>query len=199
MALAARAVAAATPRDAPLVDASRPSRIDMESDSTRLVLPRQYSQRILRRSFNTVFCSSVAIMSARADYAVIAIGTMLTSINYWRRPIRGGAARAIDMTYVAASFAYQCWRAPLELSGRRHAAYWALAAVTISCYVRARSFGKQGDLDASSRWHSRIHLFGNVANAILYADVHAAFSAIRLGMCCVSWLVFAGLYARHCL
>ena len=171
----------------------------MESDGARLVLPRQYSQRILRRSFSTVFCSSVAILSARTDYAIIAIGTMLTSINYWRRPVVGGAARAIDMTYVAGSFAYQCWRAPLELSGLRHAAYWALAAVTISCYARARSFGKQGDLDASSRWHSRIHLFGNVANAILYADVHAAFSAIRLGMCCVSWLVFAGLYAMHCL
>ena len=75
MALAARAVAAATPRDAPLVDASRPSRVEMEAKKPQLVLPRQYSQRILRRSFNTVFCSSVAIMSARADYAVIAIGT----------------------------------------------------------------------------------------------------------------------------
>ena len=38
-----------------------------------LVLPPIYSERILRRAAATVVCSSVAILSGRADYSVISI------------------------------------------------------------------------------------------------------------------------------
>ena len=170
-----------------------------------LVLPPRFSQRILRRSFATALCSSVAILSGRLDYAVVSLGTLGTSINYWRRPVRGGGARALDMGWVACSFAYQCWRAPRELAGRRHAAYWALAAATIGCYARARHFGRRGDLDASSSWHSGIHLVGNVANALLYADARAlpvgggaSIPPGRLAACVLAWVVLAALYSRHC-
>ena len=135
-----------------------------------LVLPPEYSQRIFWRSFSTIGCSSVAILSARWDYALISVGTMLTSLNYWRHPLRYGWPRRLDMTWVAMSFFYQAWRAPQELGRARHLSYWCLAAVTIFCYYRARQFGNAGDKDTSSSWHSRIHIVGNVANAILYGE-----------------------------
>ena len=118
----------------------------------------------------TVLCSSVALVCARCDYAVISVGTLSTSIAYWRKPRRGSVERQFDRLWVLLSFLYQGRSACRELGAGRLAAYWALALVTLCCYARARRLGGKGELDASARWHSGIHLVGNVANAILYAD-----------------------------
>ena len=124
----------------------------------------------IRGSFTTVLCSSVALVCARCDYAVISVGTLSTSILYWRKPRRGSVERQFDRLWVLLSFLYQGRSACRELGAGRLAAYWALAFVTLGCYARARRLGGKGELDASARWHSGIHLVGNVANAILYAD-----------------------------
>ena len=58
-------------------------------DVDGLVLPPRCSAVILRRAFTTVLCSSVALVCARRDYAVISVGTLSTSILYWRKPRRG--------------------------------------------------------------------------------------------------------------
>ena len=54
-------------------------------DVDGLVLPPRCSAVILRRAFTTVLCSSVALVCARRDYAVISVGTLSTSILYWRK------------------------------------------------------------------------------------------------------------------
>ena len=139
-------------------------------DVDGLVLPPRCSAVILRRAFTTVLCSSVALVCARRDYAVISVGTLSTSIAYWRKPRRGSVERQFDRLWVLLSFLYQGRSACRELGVGRLAAYWTLALVTLCCYARARRLGAAGSLDASARWHSGIHLVGNVANAILYAD-----------------------------
>ena len=139
-------------------------------DVDGLVLPPRCSAVILRRAFTTVLCSSVALVCARRDYAVISVGTLSTSIAYWRKPRRGSVERQFDRLWVLLSFLYQGRSACRELGAGRLAAYWVLALITLGCYARARRLGGRGELDASARWHSGIHLVGNVANAILYAD-----------------------------
>ena len=165
-------------------------------DVDGLVLPPRCSAVILRRAFTTVLCSSVALVCARCDYAVISVGTLSTSIAYWRKPRRGSVERQFDRLWVLLSFLYQGRSACRELGSGRLAAYWALALVTLCCYARARRLGAAGSLDASARWHSGIHLVGNVANAILYADpgLDAIDAWSRLPFLVAYWAVVAATY-----
>ena len=103
-------------------------------DVDGLVLPPRCSAVILRRAFTTVLCSSVALVCARRDYAVISVGTLSTSIAYWRKPRRGSVERQFDRLWVLLSFLYQGRSACRELGAGRLAAYWALALVTLCCY-----------------------------------------------------------------
>lgn len=157
-----------------------------------LVLPEEFSRRILRRSLATMACSSVAICFGRPVYAAISIGTMCLSMLYWRRPVRGSWRRKADVGWLAAGFCIQAARAAVELGGVRAAAYWCLALATMGCYARARARGRDGNFDRSSEWHARIHVvgepdrrprvprmprsgdarrpLGNVANCVLYPD-----------------------------
>ena len=100
---------------------------------------RRCSAVILRRAFTTVLCSSVALVCARRDYAVISVGTLSTSIIYWRKPRRGSVERQFDRLWVLLSFLYQGRSACRELGAGRLAAYWALALITLCCYARARA------------------------------------------------------------
>ena len=165
-------------------------------DVDGLVLPPRCSAVILRRAFTTVLCSSVALVCARRDYAVISVGTLSTSILYWRKPRRGSVERQFDRLWVLLSFLYQGRSACRELGAGRLAAYWALALITLCCYARARRLGAAGSLDASARWHSGIHLVGNVANAILYADpgLGAADAWSRLPFLVAYWVLVAAIY-----
>ena len=110
-------------------------------DVDGLVLPPRCSAVILRRAFTTVLCSSVALVCARRDYAVISVGTLSTSIVYWRKPRRGSVERQFDRLWVLLSFLYQGRSACRELGAGRLAAYWALALITLCCYARARRLG----------------------------------------------------------
>jgi 23S rRNA-/tRNA-specific pseudouridylate synthase len=165
-------------------------------DVDGLVLPPRCSAVILRRAFTTVLCSSVALVCARRDYAVISVGTLSTSIAYWRKPRRGSVERQFDRLWVLLSFLYQGRSACRELGAGRLIAYWTLAVVTLGCYARARRLGAAGSLDASARWHSGIHLVGNVANAILYADpgLGAIDAWSRFPFLVAYWVVVAATY-----
>ncbi|CAH0366917.1 unnamed protein product [Pelagomonas calceolata] len=165
-------------------------------DVDGLVLPPRCSAVILRRAFTTVLCSSVALVCARRDYAVISVGTLSTSILYWRKPRRGSVERQFDRLWVLLSFLYQGRSACRELGAGRLATYWALALITLGCYARARRLGAAGSLDASARWHSGIHLVGNVANAILYADpgLDAIDAWSRFPFLVAYWAVVAATY-----
>lgn len=178
----------------------------MQQNGEELVLPPALSRRILCRSFATMICSSVAICFGRPAYATVSIGTMVLSINYWRRPVVGSWRRRADVAWLLVGFTYQAARACAELRGLRALAYWTLVAATIGCYARARALGAagRGDLDSSSRWHSRIHVvgaaprrlstssaaregnsfcLGNVANCVLYVDPAASWAAVNAVYC----------------
>lgn len=165
-------------------------------DYKDLVLPPRCSNVILRRAFSTVLCSSVALLCARRDYAIISVGTLATSIAYWRKPRRGSVERLFDRVWVLLSFLYQGRMACRELAAGRLVAYWALALGCLGCYARARRLGAGGALDASARWHSGIHLVGNVANCLLYADpnLHVADALGRLPGVAAYWVVAAAAY-----
>ena len=159
-------------------------------DVDGLVLPAALQRRDPAPGLHDGACSSAVGVRPR-DYAVISVGTLSTSILYWRKPRRGSVERQFDRLWVLLSL-YQGRSVPRARAGR----LIAPGARPDHAVRRARAPRRQGELYASARWHSGIHLVGNVANAILYADpglgAAAAWSRLLL-----SWLL-AVAALTHC-
>lgn len=94
------------------------------------------------------------------------IGTFLTSINYWRRPVEGWRRR-LDEAMVRANLAGH-----LLVGAARGGplAYFVLTAIALSCYgvgVRVHREGRHRWWE-SVVWHSGLHVIGNLGHLVLY-------------------------------
>jgi hypothetical protein len=133
--------------------------------SSAPVLPPRYSMRLFRSSFATCFSVVGAVRCQLWGCAFVALVVLLTSLNYWRDPVRGWR-RTADMTAVfgaAVVHAYCCvvvCRDPLV-----QVLYALVVANSGFCYVQARKAPNQ---DVSSAWHCGLHVLGNAANVLLY-------------------------------
>eukprot|EP00928_Gymnodinium_smaydae_P065694 TRINITY_DN48796_c0_g1_i1.p1 TRINITY_DN48796_c0_g1~~TRINITY_DN48796_c0_g1_i1.p1 ORF type:complete len:198 (-),score=15.25 TRINITY_DN48796_c0_g1_i1:90-683(-) len=136
-------------------------------ESSDLVLPRQYSQRLLCSSFGSLMD---AIAAAYAQYPVLAVTSFvvwLCSINYWRRPNRRSPRRQIDMLAALVALVSHL---VICVRSSNFVAYLFTVALCISCYLRARQIGSK-DHNSSSWCHVALHVVGSVGNLWMYAGL----------------------------
>lgn len=136
------------------------------SDS-KPVLPPKYASRLFRSSFTTVLSVAVAARNGLWDCAALAFLVLLTSLNYWRHPVRGWR-RTADMTAVFGGMAYHIYCCALCDDALYQLAYALFVSNTAFCYFQAR---RAADQDVSSAWHCGVHVVGNLANMLLYVGL----------------------------
>ena len=133
----------------------------------QLVLPPQYSQRILLASCMMTSSVVSAWINNCPDNCALAFLVLCSSLNYWRHPVYG-LRRSFDMLCANGSLAYQLFYTSQFTSERGRAAYWATVAAGGLCYFLGRRFGRTGNFNVSSSLHCCLHLCGNIGNLLLY-------------------------------
>eukprot|EP01104_Vermistella_antarctica_P004613 TRINITY_DN15032_c0_g1_i1.p1 TRINITY_DN15032_c0_g1~~TRINITY_DN15032_c0_g1_i1.p1 ORF type:complete len:203 (+),score=25.41 TRINITY_DN15032_c0_g1_i1:286-894(+) len=130
-------------------------------DAEELILPKPFNQRILVIAHFIWVSFGVAFMHELYDCAIMAILVYLTSINYWRHPVRGWR-RNLDMTFATLALTHHMTLGYIHGAPMEYAIAIGLAML---CYLLAR---QQECKDRASALHCCLHLFGNVSNVVLY-------------------------------
>ena len=134
----------------------------------KLVLPPQYSRRILYASSLTLCSIYSAACNERSINLRLACSVLATSVLYWYHPVLGWR-RNLDMLCTFGSLGYQAVYTSFETTERCRYAYWFTLLCGGSCYATGRYISKvYGNLNVSSMLHVGLHMWGNIGNCILY-------------------------------
>jgi hypothetical protein len=117
---------------------------------------------LLASSSLTLVSVAASLRCGQTSFAVAQAAVFASSVNYWRRPIRG-VRRNLDVITVLVSGAYHVWRSS---ESRWQRAYLSAASVAVCCYARARRGGLR-----STAWHAALHVVAYAANLVLLAGL----------------------------
>ena len=110
------------------------------------------------------FCSGVyAMRRGYYDLSLVPLGVWLTSMNYWRRPDFSWR-RYLDIMYVHSSLAYQLTRAVKAQNARSY-----FICISIAIFFFPIGIYYKQKPSTSAFFHGMVHIFGNIANVILYS------------------------------
>lgn len=130
-----------------------------------LCVQKSQSTFLFYMSNMALFSGSYAVYQGYYDLAACAYVVWLTSLNYWRLPDYSWR-RYFDITCVNIALGYHMFHAYRNTNAT---AYYAVVSLGISFYFIGVYFFYKQDSWASTVCHANVHLFGNVANTILYA------------------------------
>ncbi len=125
------------------------------------------------------YCAWLAIPStiyaysnpASTHLAIIPASVWVTSLLYWRDPVRDSWRRKLDMTTVFTGVSYQSYYAFITIrhtSPSHFACYTALITASVACYGISVYLMNRGYIWPSTYVHASIHLLANVANVVVY-------------------------------
>lgn len=102
------------------------------------------------------YCAWLSLPSAVYAYAasatttrhlaIIPAAVWLTSLFYWRHPVRKSWRRTLDIAVVFTGVTYQTYYAYRYTSPTQFATYTTLIAASASCYITSHSLMKRGRL-----------------------------------------------------
>jgi hypothetical protein len=125
------------------------------------------------------YCSRTSILSAIVAYsrpttarlAFIPTSVFITSILYWRKPVRNSWRRKLDIAVVLSGVSYQSYHVYTQYSTPLiRQSYAALIWMCGSCYLTSNYFMKCGRLWDATYAHASIHIIANVANIMVYKE-----------------------------
>jgi hypothetical protein len=103
--------------------------------------------------------------SCRCGFCALLI--MLTSVNYWRRPVVG-VRRSLDMVSSVGCFFYQLHASASAPLGA-HLTYCATSTGIVVCYGLARHYHwVLGNKPVACRWHLMVHACTGLGSLVLY-------------------------------
>jgi len=136
------------------------------NNSDEFIVPLEHGYYMCIMSFLSLLSGIYAVKKKLYDLAMVPIGVWLTSINYWYFPIYSWR-RNLDIMYVTLSLTYQVCK---SYSSKNIKQYCLITGFAISFYPLSWYLYKKKYFWSSTISHSMIHLFGSLANVILYAD-----------------------------
>jgi len=134
-------------------------------ESSPPICPPLHSKYLLVISMSSLISGAYAIRQGLLHLSIVPLGVWTTSINYWRNPVYGWR-RNLDLTYVPLALTYQLY---YSRSMIRFTDYCVVSGVAILCYPVAWYLHTIGWAWGGIVAHSGIHIFGNIANLILYS------------------------------
>jgi hypothetical protein len=132
---------------------------------TKTMNESHFARIIYRVSHFSILSATYALYRGHYDLALVPGGVFLTSIQYWSDPTNL-TKRHIDMAYVTTALVYQIIRA----RGYEHASwYYGVVSLAVSMYPLSIYFQQKGNDEVSTFFHCLVHIFGNIANFVLYS------------------------------
>ena len=128
------------------------------------MLPEQ-SRFLWNISWFSLVSALFASFMGKYDLAIVPGSVFITSLNYWRDPDYSWR-RWLDMGVVITTCAYQGIRA---YSAENARIYYCIMGLAASCFPIGCYFYSLKMLWPSTLCHAGVHIFGNMANIILYS------------------------------
>lgn len=143
---------------------------------TALYLPK-HSRIIWSASWLFLLTALYAVIQRHYDLAIGPAGIFITSINYWRHPVKG-LRRNIDIAFVWLATGYQLTRA---LTAQHSILFYAGYAIAFTCYpISNHLLYKQRHFE-SALLHACLHLVSNVSNMVLFSgSIEDTYEVARL-------------------
>jgi hypothetical protein len=133
-----------------------------------LMIPKKYSRRVFFSGMLAIISVVVSLYYGLYDFTIITTFVLVNSINYWRHPVVG-MRRNIDMLFAIFACIYQMLASFSLINKWCFLGYWITVFLAIFSYCLARRYGRvKHNLDAASKWHMGLHIWGNTSNVILY-------------------------------
>jgi hypothetical protein len=126
--------------------------------------PKQY-KFILKTSCITALSILYSNHKKHTDFTTLNGIVLLTSINYWRKPIYNNWRRYLDMTSVCLSMFYHMARA---YDTKYATEYYILTSAGGVFYCLGIFYYNRKRYWLSTYLHSGLHLFANLAQLVLY-------------------------------
>jgi len=134
------------------------------NNSDEFIVPLEHGYYMCIMSSLSFLSGIYAVKKKLYNLAMVPIGVWLTSINYWHFPIYSWR-RNLDITYVTLALTYQVCK---SYSSKNIKQYCLITGLGISFYPLSWYLYKKKYLWSSTIAHSMIHIFGSLANVILY-------------------------------
>jgi hypothetical protein len=131
-----------------------------------LILEKKYSKWIYYISFNLIIVSMIGFYKTYYMNALSVFSVFLTSINYWKHPIKG-FRRNIDMMMVGLSITYNSFYVYDCVYGHY---YIRMIILGIMIYIFSGFLYKKNYLGLSTLLHCKVHLLSNIANYLLFTN-----------------------------
>ena len=129
-----------------------------------MIISQQHADFIYYLSHISIISSIYAIINAHYDLAFVPGLIYLTSINYWKNPVKG-FRRNLDMTCVFTTLSYQLY---WSINSENFILYLFVKLIAMISFPISWYFVDK-DFELSMLFHGFVHLFGNIANIILYS------------------------------
>ena len=127
-----------------------------------LSLPLQEAKYIYYSSYFNLIPTFYSIyINEKYEIVFISGGVFLTSINYWRYPVKYCWRRYLDIFYVHGSFLYALY---LVQKTNFALQYYSLCTLPIMCYPISVYYGIQQKYLQAAFFHSLIHFFASICN-----------------------------------
>jgi hypothetical protein len=143
-----------------------------------LTLPLPQADFIWRCAWLSVPSAIYAATAASSTthLAVVPASVWLTSLLYWRNPVRNSWRRRLDIAVVFSGVTYQSYYAfryapaatATALAPSTTQTYTALIGLSASCYGISQYYLARGRMWPATYTHAAIHIVANLANLVLY-------------------------------
>lgn len=129
------------------------------------ICPPLHAKYLLTVSTLSLFSGIYAFAQGLTHLSIVPLGVWATSVNYWRNPMYGWR-RNLDLTFVPVALTYQLYR---SRNLPHFTDYCIMSGVACACYPVGWYLHNIGWVWAGIVAHSGIHVFGNIANILLYS------------------------------
>lgn len=136
-----------------------------KNKNKNLTLPLKYAKTIWYFSFLHLFAGIYGLINGHYIPALLSIGAVYTSTNYWKYPLHNSWRRYFDIAYIQISLYTHMY---CGFYSKMRLGYFYFIIIGILSYFI--SYLLQKKIFLSSLFHIMVHVFGCIANVVLYSE-----------------------------
>lgn len=140
-------------------------KMDHDSMFNGLVLPLAHGWTIWYFSYLHIFTSYYAFYNQYYILCFFGLGSLGTSLNYWKYPLYDSWRRYFDIAFIQLTLYIHIYYAFLISSGY---GYMFFTGTGIICYGVSNHYIKKNIFFATF-FHILVHVFASIGNAVLYS------------------------------
>jgi hypothetical protein len=142
-------------------------KMDNDNRFNGLVLPLAHGWTIWYFSYLHIFTFYYAFYNQYYVLCFFGLGSLGTSLNYWKYPLHDSWRRYFDIAFIQLSFYIHMYYAFLITSGY---GYMFFTGIGIICYGIS-FFYTTRNIYFATFFHILVHVFASIGNAVLYSGI----------------------------